>query len=81
VATEKKSKGKSWLNYPYPNAIITSLLGGLKIGGVIGWNWWVVASLMWIPLAVTIGVCILAGALIGLGVSIIFIIRQIREAM
>jgi hypothetical protein len=80
-AAEKKSKGKSWLNYPYLNAIITALLIGLKIGGVISWSWLMVTIPMWVPLATVIGVCTLVGTVIGLGASIVYMIRYLKEVI
>jgi hypothetical protein len=77
-AKVSKSKGKSWLGYPYPNTIITAMLMGFKIGGVLHYPWWLVASPMWIPLAFIMA----SGVLFGVVVSLILTVRYIiKEAV
>lgn len=47
---------------------------GLKLGGVISWSWLWVLSPLWIPLAILLGVGIIAliGLAIGALLSVIF---------
>lgn len=36
------------------------LLIGLKLAGVIDWPWWVVLSPVWVPIAVTFAILLMA---------------------
>lgn len=41
----------------------------LKLTGVIDWSWWWVLSPLWIPLAIVVGIAIIAG-IVALGIAI-----------
>jgi Transmembrane Fragile-X-F protein len=42
--------------------IVTLVLVGLKLGGVIAWSWWAVFAPLWVPLAVILVIALpLAG--------------------
>lgn len=79
--TDKKvaggSRKKSWLSYPYFHTILFATLAGLKIGGVLHWSWWLVAAPMWVPITMFV----VMGVMVGVALSLVVMIRYIREAM
>lgn len=42
----------------------------LKLTGVINWSWWLVLAPLWVPIALVLGILIIALIFIGLGVIV-----------
>ena len=59
--------------------LLTILFIGLKLAGVIGWAWWWVFSPLWIPIAVLLGLGLIAGILALIAVAFRPLIAAIRS--
>lgn len=45
--------------------LLTLLLVGLKLTGLITWSWWTVLAPLWIPWAIAVTILVLTGLFIG----------------
>ena len=57
--------------------VLTILFIGLKLTGYIAWSWWWVLSPLWIPVVLVLSALLIAGIIVAILASFIFLWERI----